>query len=154
MRSDVPPLRRRPRPRPAAYSLLELVAAVALVAGTLVPALELMRAGLEQSIETDRRLLMAAYAVSETEKQLAATAATWATGTYSGDYTADGNADVRYVAVCSDEPVDGGIVGLLMDLRVTTYYDANGDDALTAGEPRCDFRTQLGRFATYEALSP
>ncbi|WP_146571257.1 hypothetical protein [Botrimarina hoheduenensis] len=153
MRSIVP-IRRHSACSPRGYSLLELVAALALVAGTLVPALELMRHGLQQSIETDRRLQMASYAVSQMEKQLAATAATWAVGSYTGDYAADNNADIRYAAVCSDDPLNGGVTGLLMDLRVTTYYDANGDDALTSDEPRCDFRTQLGRFSTYEALNP
>lgn len=127
--------------------------AVALVAGTMVPAMELMRTALQQSIETDRRIAMASYGVSEMERLLAATAASWTTGASSGDFTADGQSDIRFESVRSDDPADGGIVDTLMDLRVTTFYDENGDDTLTAGEPHCDFHTKLGKFATYEALT-
>ena len=80
--------RRLPR---TGYSLLELVAAVALIAGTLVPAMELMRDGLQMSIETDRRVLLAGYGVSEMERLLGATAAVWTTGATTGDFAADGN---------------------------------------------------------------
>ena len=142
--------RRLPR---TGYSLLELVAAVALIAGTLVPAMELMRDGLQMSIEPDRRVLLAGYGVSEMERLLGATAAVWTTGATTGDFAADGNADVRFDAVVSDDPLSCVILGALMDLQVTTYWDEDGDDTLDAGEPRCDFRTKLGRFATYEAIA-
>lgn len=145
---------RFPRHTPSAgYSLLELVASVAIVAGTLVPAMELMRTALQQSIETDRRMAMASYGVSEMERLLASTAAAWTTGSSVGDFASDGQADIRFEAIRSDDPADGGISDALMDLRVTTYYDENGDDSLSGGEPRCEFHTKLGKFATYEAIA-
>ena len=141
-----------PRRRPA-YSLVEVVAAIGLMTATLVPAMELVRDGVVRSAETDRRQLLALYAVSELEKQLAAAAATWATGAYSGDYAADGHADLRFDAAVSDDALNGGVPGLLMDLRVTAYHDANGDDVQGAGEMSCTYRTKLGHFVTYEVMA-
>lgn len=121
------------------------------MAGTLVPSLELVRTGLVKSAEDDLRQLLALYAVARVEQQLGPASHTWATGTYTGDYGADGHANIRYVTVCSDSPADGGIVGSLMAVRTTVYDDANGDDALTSGELQCSYRTKVGRFGTYQA---
>lgn len=135
----------------AGYSLIELMFAVALVAGTLVPALALIRDGMEASDNTDKHRLLANYAVSKLEEHLAITAAAWTLGTDSGDFSADGFADIRYGVTTSDLPANGGIEDALMHVQVTTYFDSNGDDAYTAGELRCDYRTKIGKFASYEA---
>lgn len=133
------------------YSLVEVVASIALMAATLVPAMELVRDSMVVSEETDRRQLLSLYGVSQVEQQLAAAAMDWATGSYSGDYAADGNGAIRYDTTCSDDPVNGGIVGVLMDIRTTVYYDDNGDDALTAGELQSSYRTKVARYDTYSA---
>lgn len=140
--------------RRSAYSLVEVVASVALMAATLVPAMELVRDGMEQSVETDRRQLLALYAVSQIEQQLGPAAMGWVTGTFSGDYATDGHAAIRFETACSDDALSGGITGLLMDIRTTVYFDENGDDALTAGELQCSYRTKVGNFATYAASAP
>jgi hypothetical protein len=126
---------------------------IALMGATLTPTLALVRDGIDLSQETDRRQLLANYAVSQVEQQLGVAAATWVTGSYTGDYSADGLASVRYVTVCSDSPVNGGVVGQLMDIRATCYWDANNDDALNANELRTVFRTKIGRFSTYSVLA-
>ncbi|MEM9185565.1 MAG: hypothetical protein AAGB00_03625 [Planctomycetota bacterium] len=143
----------RPHSRRAAYSLLEVVMAGALVAGTLVPALQLIREGLELSETTDERALLANYAVCKLEENLALVAAAWTSGTVSGDLTADGHSRLRYTVTRSDAVADGGIVGELMHVRVTTYIDEDGDDALDASEPSCSYRTKIGKFASYEAAA-
>jgi hypothetical protein len=154
------PHQRRPTPeapqratRHSGYSLVEVVAAIALMGATLVPTVEFIRYGMERSLDDDRRQLLALYAVSQVEERLGVVAATWAEGTLSGDYASDGHPDIRFVTACSDEVASGGIVDTLMDIRSTVYYDANADDAWNAGEMRCTFRTKIGKFATYEALS-
>lgn len=144
--------RRTPNPS-AGYSLLELVLAVALVAGTLVPALALVRDGLAASETTDQRALMANYAVSKLEEQLALVAAGWTTGSVSGDLSADGHGELRYTITRSDASADGGIEDELMHIRVTTYIDEDGDDALDADEPQCQYRTKIGKFASYESIA-
>lgn len=140
---------RRPR---TGYSLLELVMSVALMGGMLVPGLELVRRGIELSSEVDQRQLLAGYASSQLEERLAIVAASWSTGTFSGDYSSDGLPNVRFQTTCTDALVDGGIVDTLMVITSITYYDANGNDSLDANELNCNYQTKLGKFATYEEL--
>lgn len=135
----------------SAYSLLELMVAVVLVAGTLVPALALIRDGMEASDEADKRRLLANYAVSKIEEHLAITAATWTKATSEGDFTADGFSELRFVVTTSDLVANGGIDDALMHVHVTTYFDTNGDDALSTGELRCQYRTKIGKFPSYES---
>lgn len=135
----------------AGYSLLELVLAVALVAGTLVPSLALVRDGMELSSTTDEKALLTNYAVGKIEQHLALVAASWTTGTATGDFATDGLAEIRFIVTRSDDPSDGGVSGALMHIQVTTYLDEDGDDALDVSEPRCDFRTKIGKLASYEA---
>ncbi|MEN0109194.1 MAG: hypothetical protein AAF805_00580 [Planctomycetota bacterium] len=130
------------------------MAAIALMSATLVPAMQLVRRGMEVGEETDRRSLLAAYGVSQLEQQEAAVATSWSTGTLSGDYAADGHPDIRFDTVTSDDPLSGGVIDVLMDLRTTVYYDANGNNALDSDELRTEYRTKVGRFATYEAMAP
>lgn len=143
-----------PRRGCAGYSLIEVVAAIALMSATLVPAMQLVRRGMEVGEETDRRSLLAAYGVSQLEQQEAAVATSWSTGTLSSDYAADGHPDIRFDTVTSDDPLSGGVIDVLMDLRTTVYYDANGNNALDSDELRTEYRTKVGRFATYEAMAP
>lgn len=132
------------------YSLVELIAASAILATTLTPALELVRDGIELSQESVQRQILAMYAVSQVEEHLALSAATWATGSYSGSLATDGHSSLRYDTFCSDSPADGGVEDRLMTILSTTYYDDNGDTVLSAGELSCTFQTKLARLATYE----
>lgn len=142
------------RPLPSGYSLVELVASIALMGATLVPALELVRSSMETSVEMDQRQLLALYAVSQVEQQLAASAMTWANASYSGNYAADGHSAIRFDTVCSDDPAEGGVEDTLMAISTTVYYDSNGDSTLNTDELKCSYRTKVGRFATYTAGAP
>lgn len=136
------------------FSLLELVAATALMGITLVSALELMRDGMELSTETDQRQLIASYGASQLEERMAMVADSWTTGSFSGDYIADGWGNIRYLTNCSDNAVDGGISNFLMDIKTTVYLDVDSDDALDADELSCTYHTKIGKFTTYEELIP
>ena len=134
------------------YTLLEVVLAVGLVSGTLVPALALMRDSMDVSRKTDQRSLLANYAIDKLEEHTADVAMNWpADGSSEGDFASDGHASVRYLVEWSDDPSNDGIDQMLMHIEVTTYLDDDGDDALGAEEPKCYFRTKIGKFATYEA---
>jgi hypothetical protein len=140
-------LRRRAR---NAYSLLEVVMASAICATALVPALAFMRDGMTLAETVDARHLLLVYGVSKMEEQLAIVAATWAEGTASGDFAADGHANIRYNVSRSDAPVDGGINDRLMSVTVTTYSDDDGDDAMDAAEMRITVTTKIGKLVSYE----
>ena len=119
----------------------------------LIGALALLRDGMAASKTIDDRQLLTNYAVSLLEEQLALVAGNWTSGAVTGDFATDGHGDIRYTAIRSDAVVDGGMVDQLMHIQVTTYVDADGDDALDASEKQCSFRTKVGKFATYEDLA-
>jgi hypothetical protein len=77
-------------------------------------------------------------------------AATWTTGTDSGDFAVDGHANIRYTIIRSDNPASGGITNRLMSVSVTTYSDDDADDVLDANEMRTILTTKIARLATYE----
>ena len=134
----------------AAHTLLELIMATSIIAATLVPALRLMRDGMSQSRELDRRNMMTNYCVSKLEEQLAVVASQWSRGNGSGDFANDSHPDIRFLAQRSDDAVDGGITDRLMSIIVTVYDDADQDDTLDTPERRVVFRTKIARLATYE----
>jgi hypothetical protein len=141
------------RKRGAGYSLLEVVLASSICTAALVPALALMRDGMGAAGTIDAQHLMLVYGVSKLEEQLAVVAATWATSTLSGDFAADGQANIRYTVTRSDAPANGGLTNRLMNVSVTVYYDANGNDGLDASEMRTIFTTKISKCASYEYMA-
>lgn len=131
--------------------MLEVIAASALIATMLVPALAMMRDAMAMSRDIDQQNLLSIYAVSKIEEQMGTIAASWTTGAVAGDYAADGHSDIRFTATRSDAVVDGGLVDQLMNIDVTTYYDANSNDTLDAGEFSVDMSTKVGKFVVYES---
>ena len=127
-----------------------MVAAAALVAGTVVPALSVIREAMSQSRELHRRHLLANYAVRVLEDQIAYAANNWANVTASGSFTTDGHAAIRYTYTRSDAVIDGGIVNGLMNIEVTVYDDEDGDQTLDSGEIQETYRTKVAKLNTYE----
>jgi hypothetical protein len=142
--------RARGRVRRQAYSLVEMVAATALVAGTLAPALAVMRDAMAASREASTRNLLTIYAVRELEYAAGITMQAWSTGTSTGNYASEGYPAIRYVVTRSDDPASGGIAGKLMHVQVTTFDDENGNSALDAGEESVRFRTKVAKLLTYQ----
>jgi hypothetical protein len=132
-----------------AFSLLEMIAATALTAGTLAPALAVMRDAMAVSREGVQRALISNYAASVLESQAALVMQNWATGTVTGNFAADGFADIKYAAIKSDAPADGGLTNRLMSIRVTAYQDIDGDSVADAGELKTTIRTKVARLASY-----
>lgn len=136
------------------FSLLEMVMAAALVTGTVVPALAVIRDSMAQSRDLHRRHLLGNYAVRILEDQAAYVATNWTNATISGDFTADGHSSIRYTMTKSDDPNDGGLVGQLMNLEVTVYDDADSDDTLDTDEIQETYRTKVAKLNSYENEEP
>jgi hypothetical protein len=132
-----------------AYSLLEVVMASAICASALVPALAVMRDGMTLCDIVDTRHLLLLYGVSKMEEQLAIVGATWATGTVTGNFAADGQSTIRYSVSRSDSPASGGITNQLMSITVTTFSDDNGNGAMDTAEARLTFTTKVAKLASY-----
>jgi hypothetical protein len=148
---DIMPIRATTIRTRGGYSLLEVIAASALMALALVPALEIMRDGMRWSRDVDTREKLLLYGVSKLEEHTALAAASWTPSTVNGDFAGDGHANVRYAAVRSDDPSDGGLTDQLMSITVTTYLDEDGDDTFDAGEPNVVVATKIGKFVSYES---
>jgi hypothetical protein len=97
----------------------------------------------------DTRHLLLTYSVSKMEEQLAVIGATWPTGTVTGNFASDGQSTIRYSVTRSDAAVDGGIVGKLMVVTVTTYSDDNGNSAMDASEARTTMTTKVAKLVSY-----
>jgi len=143
------PYHRSVRGRRRAFSLLEMIAATALTAGTLAPALAVMRDAMAVSREGVQRGLVANYAVSVLENQAALVMQSWTNGTVTGNFSADGYSAIKYSAVKSDAPADGGLTNRLMSIRVTAYQDVDGDSVADAGEVKVTIRTKVARLTSY-----
>jgi type II secretory pathway pseudopilin PulG len=131
-------------------TLLELVAATTIISLTLVPALRMMRDSLRISRQTERTNLMATLAASKLEEHLLRTAGTWGTGTFTGDFSADGYATMKLQVVRSDAAGAGGITGSLMSITSTVWDDTDNDNVIDTGELRSVFASKLARNAAYE----
>jgi hypothetical protein len=140
----------RRRPAANAYSLLEVVMASTICATALVPALAFMRDGLTLATTIDTKHMLLTYGVSKMEEQLAIVSATWTEGNLTGDFAADGHANIRYTVTRSDSPASGGIDNRLMSVSVTTYSDDDGDDTMDAIEARLTVTTKISKLVNYE----
>jgi len=132
------------------FSLLEMVMAAALVTGTVVPALAVIRDSMAQSRNLHRQKLLANYAVHILEEQAAYAATHWTNETIGDDFATDGHDNIRYTLTKSDDPSDGGLASQLMNIEVTVYDDTDGDDTLDSTEIQETYRTKVAKLNSYE----
>lgn len=131
------------------YSMVEVVLASTICLTALVPALTVLRDGVTLGDIIDTRHLLLTYGVSKMEEQQAIIGATWPTGTITGNFASDGQASIRFTVTRSDAVVDGGIVGKLMVVTVTTYSDDNGNNTMDASEARTVLTTKIAKLVSY-----
>ena len=130
--------------------MLELVVATTLIAGTLVPALRLMRDSMSVSSGLEVRELLTTFCVSKLEEHLAIVAATWQAGTATGTFTAEGYPQLRFEVTRSDAVASGGIVNTLMAISCTVWHDQNGDGLRGSSEPKVNLSSKLAKMAVYQ----
>jgi hypothetical protein len=131
------------------YSMLEVVLASSICLTALVPALAMLRDGIALGEIIDTRHLLLTYSVSKMEEQVAIVGATWATGTIAGNLASDGQSNIRYSVTRSDAVVDGGVVGKLMVVTVTTFSDDNGNNTMDSSEARTTMTTKVAKLVSY-----
>ena len=131
-------------------TLLELVAATTILTIALVPALRMMRDAIKVGRRTETANLMTTFCTSKLEEHLMRTAAAWNPSTVTGDFSAEGYADLKFQVIMSDAVADGGIANQLMAIASTVWDDTNGDDDLDAGEPNVVFASKQARNVSYQ----
>ncbi len=132
------------------FSLLEMVAAAALVTSITVPALSVVRDAMAKSRDLNRQNLLANYAVRILEDQTALVATNWVNETINGNFAADGYTKVRFVGTKSDAVANGGLPNQLMHIQITVYDDANASSTLDAAELQVNYRTKVAKLNSYE----
>ena len=130
-------------------SLLETVAAAAIMTATLVPTMSALREGMLRSRNAAQREMLANYAVRLLEEYASLTMQSWTTGTTTGNFSSEGRSTLKYSVVRSDQVASGGIVNRLMHIQVTVYEDANANSTADAGEQKVYFRTKVAKLASY-----
>lgn len=130
-------------------SLLELIAASAVVAICLVGALRLMRDTMAVSSDIETADLMTTLCASKLEQALAQTASSWSTTTDAGDFSSMGYSNIRFSVTKSDSAGNGGITNRLMALTATVWQDTNSNSALDTGERRVVFSSKLAKMQLY-----
>lgn len=136
--------------RCAAFSLLEMVMASALIAGSLIPTLSVIRDALAKSRDLSRRNLLSNYAVSILERQTAINMKVWSNSSTTGSFATDGHAQIRYTQLSSDDPANGGITNQLMHIQVKVFDDADGDSVADSGELTVNYRTKIAKLQSYD----
>jgi hypothetical protein len=134
-----------------AYTLLEVVAATALVGSVLVSSLALLRDAASLSERVDAQNLLNTLCVSKLEEQLNLTAADFAAGSASGSFSSLGYGNVRFQAVRTDAAAAGGIPDRLIAVTVTVWRDDDADAAQGSGELAMTLATKVAKMALYEA---
>lgn len=141
---------RVPRRIVRGQTLLELVVASVLLATTLVPALRLMRNGMNVGREIETAGVLNTFCISEMEHNMVLGAADWSTGTVNGSLASYGYPNLRFEVVRSDDPANGGINNQLMAIISTVWEDANGNDAWDNGEMRVVYATKIANMSGYQ----
>ena len=126
-----------------------MIAATALMAGTLAPALVVMRDAMAVSREGVKRHLLANYAVKVLEEQSALVMQNWTNATSSGNFSSDGNSTLKWIAVKSDAPASGGLTNRLMHIQVTAFEDKDDDGVTDSNELKVTVRTKIAKMTHY-----
>lgn len=124
--------------------------AAALVTGTVVPALAVIRDAMAQSRDLHRRHLLSNYAVELIEDHAAYAATNWINTTTTGNFSSDGHSSIRYTLTRSDAVANGGLVGQLMVIEATVFDDTDGDTIADVDERQETYRTKVAKMNSYE----
>jgi hypothetical protein len=132
-------------------TLIELVAASAVLSIALVPALRIMRDAISVGDDLEYATAMSTLCANQLEQTLAKTAASWNTTAESGNYSSLGYSRLRYSVIKSDAPASGGLTNQLLAVTVTVWDDADSDAVLDSNEKKVQFSSKLAKIAAYNS---
>lgn len=133
----------------AGNSMLEVVAASVIIAAALVPALRMMRDCLSVGRDLENADLMSTFCASRLEQSLSQVCASWDTSSQTGNFSAQGYSNLKYVVNRSDNASDGGLANRLMAITATVWDDTDNDNQLDANERRVRYSSKIARSVSY-----
>jgi hypothetical protein len=127
------------------FTFAELIAAIAVMAITIVPATKYLTDSmtLRRRLERDRILLT--LAIRTIEQQMAVINGGFTTTHETGTFAADGFADIAYEIDRTDAAGQGGIPDLLMVIAVKVWSDDDADVLHDANEASVELHTKMAR---------
>jgi len=124
--------------------------ASALMAIVLVPTMVAVRDGMQLSRDIETLTAVNTLCVSKLEEQLAHTAVDFTAQTATGNFAAEGYADLLYQTIASDNVVDGGVADRLMVVTATVWHDADGNGLLGSDEPSATMASKVAKLSIYQ----
>ena len=127
------------------FTFAELIAAIAVMAITIVPATKYLTDSmtLRRRLERDRVLLT--LAIQTIEQQMAVVNGGFTTTHETGTFAAQGLADIAYEIDRTDAAGQGGIPDLLMVIAVKVWSDDDADVLHDANEASVELHTKMAR---------
>lgn len=127
------------------FTFVELIAAIFVLAVTLVPATQFLAKSmtLRRELERDRNMVL--LAIQTIEEQMSVINGGWTTAQQTGTFASQGLPNLAYEIVRSDAATDGGISDLLMAIIVRVWSDDDGDQQIDAGESVVELQTKMAR---------
>ena len=127
------------------FTLVELIAATALLAICIVPATQFLTDSmtLRRRLERDRVLVM--LAIQTIERQMAVINAGFTTAQETGTFASQGMAEIAYEIVRTDALAEGGIPALLMAITARVWDDGNANLLLDSNETVVELHTKMAR---------
>jgi hypothetical protein len=133
---------------------LEVLAASAVTAIALAPALRITRTALLTADRLDRQERCLTVANDRIESLMVRTAADWdgtVTGSVSGASAGvSGYPNLRLYSLVTDASGEGGVPGRLAVVGTLVFYDDDGDWNPDANEPQALLATAVARLTAYE----
>ncbi len=135
-----------------ATSLTEVLAATVILGTAVYPALRITRDGMTISRDNETRHAVTNFCISKMEEHLALGAKNWTNGTFTGDFTTEGFATIKYSVKRSDAVADGGVVNKLMAVTCTVYNDTNSNNTADATEIKMTMGSKTSKMSIYQTV--
>ncbi len=127
------------------FTFVELIAAIAILAITIVPATQYLAGSMTLRRRLERNSVMVMLAIQTIEQQMAVINAGFTTAQEAGTFVSQGHPEIAYERIRTDATAQGGIPDLLMVITVRVWSDDNGNVLLDAGESVVELHTKMAR---------
>ncbi len=127
------------------FTFVELIAAIAILAITIVPATQYLAGSMTLRRRLERNSVMVVLAIQTIEQQMAVINGGFTTAQETGTFAAQGHTEIAYERIRTDATAQGGIPDLLMVITVRVWSDDNSNVLLDAGESLVELHTKMAR---------
>ncbi len=136
---------RRPSHRRSAFSLLEVLGALALLGLMLVPTAQWMATLAKQSRALHNRGELVNLVRGKQNQQCQLVRGSFEETKERGSFKDQGYPELAFESYCLQDPSQGGIPDLLMSIRTLGWHDSDGNGRCESNETQVDLWTTVAR---------